>query len=109
MTHRFATGTPEPTTQQEQYRAERRATERVSERDLRSFDTFLDRHWETADKLYRIIHPQQEHDERARRPVGGRHAAAPDLQPDEKFPQREQQGGHGGANPYVFPGDVDIR
>jgi hypothetical protein len=74
LTHRFATGTPEPTTQQGRYREERRATERVSERDLRSFDTVFDRHWETADKLYRIIHPQQEHDERARRPVGGAHA-----------------------------------
>jgi hypothetical protein len=33
--------------------AERGAPERVNERDLRSFDAFLDRHWETADELYR--------------------------------------------------------
>ena len=31
----------------------RRSGSRVSERDLRSFDTFLDAHWETADELYR--------------------------------------------------------
>jgi hypothetical protein len=31
----------------------RRSSSRVSERDLRSFDTFLDSHWETAQELYR--------------------------------------------------------
>jgi len=31
----------------------RRSGPRVSERDLRSFDAFLDSHWETADELYR--------------------------------------------------------
>src|SRR2546430_990296 len=31
----------------------RRSSTRVSERDLRSFDTFLDAHWETAQELYR--------------------------------------------------------
>lgn len=42
-----------PASAQEWDREERRASERVSERDLRSFDAFLDRHWETADELYR--------------------------------------------------------
>jgi len=34
-------------------REERSATGQVSERDLRSFDAYLNEHWETADDLYR--------------------------------------------------------
>src|SRR5881409_2765273 len=32
---------------------ERNSVDRVSERDLRSFDDYLDSHWETAQELYR--------------------------------------------------------
>ncbi|MGH7963164.1 MAG: hypothetical protein ACRERD_15255, partial [Candidatus Binatia bacterium] len=32
---------------------ERSSVGRVSERDLRSFDAYLDSHWETAQELYR--------------------------------------------------------
>lgn len=32
---------------------ERRSSDRVSDRDLRSFDAFLDAHWEAAQELYR--------------------------------------------------------
>lgn len=49
----FLPGAPVRAQEREWDRAERRASERVSERDLRSFEAFLDRHWETADELYR--------------------------------------------------------
>jgi len=68
-----------------------RVTVRVSERDLRSFEAYLDSHWETAQELYR------DPDLINNRPYVGKHRALKKWLADHSTAAREIR-----ANPRAF-------
>ena len=59
--------------------------------------------------LRRVVNPDQEHHERARRPVGRAEAAPAQVQADEALADQEQDRRQHRADPDVPPGDLRIR
>src|SRR6185503_5223928 len=53
--------------------------------------------------LRRVIHPKQQRDDGAGRAEARGHGAAPQVEPDDGFPEREEDGREGGADPDVAP------
>ena len=57
--------------------------------------------------MRRVIHPGQQHHQRAGCGEGFGDAALADIQADQQFSDLEHYGGHGGADPNIAPGDSD--
>src|SRR3954468_4340177 len=53
--------------------------------------------------LRRIVAPEQQHDQRARRAITGRHAGAAEIKPEHALTESEQQSGDDRAKPDMMP------
>src|ERR1044072_8532406 len=61
------------------------------------------------ENLRRIVDPEQQQDEAARRAIGRTHGAAPQIDADGGLPGEEQQRRAGRADPHVAPFQRTVR
>ena len=60
------------------------------------------------DDLRGVVDPHEQHHDRPRRAVTRRNSRMPEIEPDQEFPDGEENRRHEGADPHVTPGQAHI-
>ena len=67
------------------------------------------REFRAHQELRRVVHPDQQNDERGRRAIGRFEGLFADVEADEHLADLEERGGNRGAGPDIAPSDIGVR